>query len=43
MWKYIKVYFSISEITPKKVRGNNVDFLTSGIAQKKCLETTWII
>ena len=27
--------FSTSEITPKKVRGNNKDFLTSEITSKK--------
>ena len=33
-----KVYFLTSEITPKKVYGNDVDFLTIEIASKKVRE-----
>ena len=33
--------FSTSEITSKKVRGNNVDFSISEITSKKYVEMTW--
>ena len=33
--------FSTSEVTSKKVRGNDVDFSIREIASKKCVEMTW--